>query len=375
MKASIPSPSLPIEEPSSLYQRYVLEDRHIRLFQLNPGTTTSGITGSFICTELSTCSAYIALSYTWGDYGTERKIMISDQGELTIGDNLWSFLHLQSLVVTQPTSFWIDAVCIDQSNVHERNHQVGLMKQIYASAAEVYVWLGQKANNSDVAMHFLATHASKPLRRRGQGYYPVWSKQQGNALYALCERPYWRRMWIIQELLHAKDITVWCGSFHFSWENLETLYLKLKTVEESNWFAHHKYHMMVMQSSAAVMVWQRAHWRHPNTPVPRLQTLIEIFRDWQCTEIRDKVFALSGMATQESTVVPDYALTTREVYFAVLQNIRGQQEQFRILLSQILGLAGRDVDLNGQDMIEYRTPDAQRLVLKARQNDWTDSAV
>ncbi|KAI0188522.1 heterokaryon incompatibility protein-domain-containing protein, partial [Xylaria flabelliformis] len=286
----------------------------------------------------------------WGDTGTERKIVISNMGELTVGDNLWSFLRLQSLVITRPTLFWIDAVCIDQSNVHERNHQVGLMKQIYAGAAEVYAWLGQKAENSDVAMHFIATHASKPLRRRGPGYGPIWSRQQGSALHALCERPYWRRMWIIQELLHAKDITVWCGSLRFSWGDLETLYLKLKTVEESNWFAHHKYHMMIMQSSAAVMVWQRAHWRHPDTPIPRLQTLIEIFRDWQCTDLRDKVFALSGMATRESTVVPDYALTTREVYFAVLQNVRGQQERFRALLSQILGLAGRDVDLNGQDM-------------------------
>jgi hypothetical protein len=224
------------------------------------------------------------------------------------------------------------------------------MKQIYASAAKVYVWLGQEAESSETAMRFIVSQASKPLRPRGPGYYSLWSSQQGAALHALCERPYWRRMWIIQELLHANDITVWCGSLNFSWGDLEKLYLKLKTVEESNWFAHHKFHMMIMESSAAVMVWQRAHWRHPDTPVPRLQTLIEIFRDWQCRDLRDKVFALSGMATEESTVAPDYALTTREVYFAVLQNVHREQEQFCALLSQILGLAGQDIDLPGQNM-------------------------
>ncbi|KAG5746663.1 hypothetical protein H9Q70_010654 [Fusarium xylarioides] len=286
---------------------------------------------------------YTALSYTGGDGGAKRKITLLDQGELAIGENLYSFLRLQSSIITEPTSFWIDAICIDQSNTRERNHQVGLMRQIYTSATKVYVWLGQEDEGSNIAMRFVAAQASKPLRPRGSGYRPLWSRQEGKALHALFDRRYWRRMWIIQELLHANDITVWCGSLSFTWDDIEKLYLKLKTIEESNWFAHHEYHLMVMQSSAAVMIWQRAHWRHPDTPVPSLQTLIEIFRDWQCTDLRDKVFALSGMATEESTVEPDYTLTTREVYFAVLRHDEGQQEQFRALLAQTFGLAGRDV--------------------------------
>ncbi|KAI0429017.1 heterokaryon incompatibility protein-domain-containing protein [Xylaria sp. FL1042] len=376
MKVFIPPPILLRGEPSSPYRRLALYNRQIRLFQLEPGITASGITGSFICAELSSRPSYTALSYTWGDMETGRKITISNQGKLTVGDNLWSFLCVQSSVITQPTSFWIDAICIDQSNVHERNHQVGLMKHIYANATKVYVWLGREAESSDIAMRFVTAQASKPLRPRGPGYYPLWTRQQGEALHTLCERLYWRRMWIIQELLHAEDITVWCGSLHFSWGDIEKLYLKLKIVEDSQWFAHHEFHMRVMQSSAAVMIWQRAHWRHPDTPVPRLPTLIKIFRDWQCTDLRDKVFALSGMATEESAVAPNYALTVREVYLAVMENVqREDKEQFGALLSQTVGLAGRDIDLHGQNMIEYRTPDAQRLVLKARQMDWTDGVV
>ncbi|KAF5543825.1 het-domain-containing protein [Fusarium mexicanum] len=353
-KPLIQSASLLRGIPSSPYRKFVLENRQIRLFQLDPTTTTS-ITGSFICAELSARPMYTALSYTWGDGGTERKITLLDQGELAIGENLYSFLRLQSSIITQPTSFWIDAICIDQANIHERNHQVGLMRQIYTSAAKVYVWLGQKDESSDIAMRFVVAQASKPLRPRVSGYYPLWSRREGKALHALCDRRYWRRMWIIQELLHANDITVWCGSLNFSWDDIEKLYLKLKTIEESHWFAHHEYHLMVMQSSAAVMVWQRAHWRHPDTPVPTLQTLIEIFRDWQCTDLRDKVFALSGMATEESTVEADYTLTTQEVYFAVLRRVEAQQGQFCALLSQIFGLAGRDIDLHGQNMYSHLT--------------------
>ncbi|KAI0196918.1 heterokaryon incompatibility protein-domain-containing protein [Astrocystis sublimbata] len=373
-KTLIPPPSLAKRKPSSPYRKLVLDNQQIRLFQLEPGRKTSDITGSFVCVELSSCPAYTALSYTWGDEQIRRKMAISGHDEIVIGDNLWSFLCLQRTVITHPTLFWIDAICIDQANTHERNHQVGLMKQIYANAAEVYVWLGQEANSSDIAMRFMASQASEPLRRRGPGYYPVWTRTQGEALQNLCERPYWRRMWIIQELLHANNITVWCGSLNFTWADLEKLYCKLAIVQESNWFAHHKFHLMVTQSSAAIMVWQRAHWRHPKTRRQRLQTLIQIFRDWKCSDPRDKVFALSAMAVPWSTVIPDYALTIREVYFAVMHNV-GRDEQFGILLSQILGLAGCDIDMPDQAMIEYKTPDPQRLVLKARQHDWIDAIV
>ncbi|KAI1423497.1 heterokaryon incompatibility protein-domain-containing protein [Xylaria sp. FL1777] len=342
-KSLIPPPSLPRGQPSSPYRGFVLDSQQIRLFRLDPRTTASRITGSFTCAELSSCPAYTALSYTWGDGAINRKIAISNHVQLAIRENLWSFLSLQSSVITEPTLFWIDAICIDQSNTHERNHQVGLMKQIYANAAKVYVWLGQEAENSDIAMRFVTAQASRLLRRRGLGYYPLWTRQQGEALHSLCERPYWRRMWIIQELLHANNISVWCGSLYFSWVDLEKLYLKLKTVEEANWFAHHKFHMTVLHSSAAVMIWQRAHWRHPDTPVPHLQTLIGIFRDWHCSDLRDKVFALSGMATEESVVVPDYALTIRHVYFAVMRKFQGEEEHFGTMLLQILGIAGRDV--------------------------------
>lgn len=80
--------------------------------------------------------------------------------------------------------------------------------------------------------------------------------------------------------------------------------------------------------------WKHRHWQHfylghkrpgnwRNTPpevgVPLIRTI-------------------SGISTEESAVEPDYALTIREVYFAVLRHVEGSQDQFRALVSQILGL-------------------------------------
>jgi Heterokaryon incompatibility protein (HET) len=47
------------------------------------------------------------------------------------------------------TWIWIDALCIDQQNNSERNHQVRVMGKIYEMAIEVLVWLGCSADNPD----------------------------------------------------------------------------------------------------------------------------------------------------------------------------------------------------------------------------------
>jgi len=37
---------------------------------------------------------------------------------------------------------WIDAICIDQSNVEERGSQVQQMRRIFEEAAPTVIWLG-----------------------------------------------------------------------------------------------------------------------------------------------------------------------------------------------------------------------------------------
>lgn len=343
LASSVPKPLLP-------YSRLDLAASEIRFFELLPRTNGSEITGSFHSTRLSSSLDYVALSYTWGDSASAYNIRLDSGKSIAVRKNLWNFLRQQSGIITRPVLFWIDAICINQSDVHERNHQVSLMKEIYANATEVIIWLGDAANNSDLAVDFISGQAQRTLRTRGPGYYPVWNREVGKALRALCERRYWRRMWIIQEVLHAKKLAVWCGSKSFDWSHIESLYLKLKTLEDTNWFAHHEFHMNVMQSAAAVIVWQRAHYRHPDTPSPRLQTLIEIFRDWQCADVRDKVFALAGMAESGTKITPDYGLSTIDVYFRALDTVDRHDDRFASLLSQLLGLAERDVDIRSRDL-------------------------
>jgi hypothetical protein len=339
----------PIPPIDRLYAGLFLADQEIRLFELFPQSHSGEIRGQFHHTTLSSPVSYTALSYTWGDPTDVRQITV-DGKTVEVRKNLWDFLYQQSSLISQSKRFWIDALCIDQSNVNERNHQVNLMKDIYVGAEEVYVWLGSKSDNSGIAMEYIGSKAARSLKPKGPGYQRIWTREEGRALRDLCERPYWRRMWVIQEIVHAKTITVWCGPQSFTWDFVESLYLKLKGLQDTHWFPHHEFAIQVLQSSAAIMVWQRAHYRHPETAAPSLRTLIEVFRHWQCAEIRDKVFALVSMSSPDTTIVPDYSQSARDVYFAVCGKHPDGGWAFENMLSQVLGLSQRDIKLSGRDL-------------------------
>jgi hypothetical protein len=85
---------------------------------------------------------YSCVSYTWGKADGGFPIRINEK-VFRVRENLFWFLKL-AWKERLRQDFWIDALCIDQSNVLERNHQVQQMGQIFAQAEEVIMWLGRK---------------------------------------------------------------------------------------------------------------------------------------------------------------------------------------------------------------------------------------
>lgn len=111
--------------------------------------------------SLDNAPPYRALSYEWG--GMEAKPIFLNDQKVLVRKNLWQALwHIRPINSGVPNSgenvtaenttwIWIDALCIDQQNNSERNHQVRVMGKIYEMAVEVLVWLGCSADNSDGA--------------------------------------------------------------------------------------------------------------------------------------------------------------------------------------------------------------------------------
>jgi hypothetical protein len=92
-------------------------------------------------TAVTSCPRYEALSYEWGDPNGKPQTILLNGQPFEIRDNLYQ--ALQSMRPYIPgVPMWIDAICINQKDRHERNHQVRMMSVIYEEAARVRVWLG-----------------------------------------------------------------------------------------------------------------------------------------------------------------------------------------------------------------------------------------
>lgn len=115
--------------------------REIRLIELLPGQDDDVINCIFHCRRLEDeAFEFAALSYTWGEQTTATCTIYIDGREFNARHNLWLFLK-QERQNGIPRLLWIDAICIDQTRVMERNHQVGLMRDIYSKVI-LLAWTG-----------------------------------------------------------------------------------------------------------------------------------------------------------------------------------------------------------------------------------------
>ncbi|MCJ1232775.1 hypothetical protein MMC14_000729 [Varicellaria rhodocarpa] len=121
-------------------------------------------------------------------------------------------------------TLWIDAICINQDNIQERNEQVQLMRSIYRGAYRVLVYLGEESTDSVNAMNFilddhsrLGETCNRPPMGLGHG---VLSSPQQVALDGLLERPWFERVWVLQEVWFAAEVEVLCGKHIVPWRAL-----------------------------------------------------------------------------------------------------------------------------------------------------------
>jgi hypothetical protein len=150
-------------DPPSYENWPLTAPKSFRLFTISEeidGNTTIACTLSSF--DLDKAPPYIALSYTWGIADDKQKITLSPgNNTLLVTKTCHSALGRLRKCYSTPDStvrhFWIDAICIDQSNVQERNTQVAMMADIYRTASRVVIDVGEMedSNDADVALSAL----------------------------------------------------------------------------------------------------------------------------------------------------------------------------------------------------------------------------
>jgi hypothetical protein len=184
---------------------------------------------SLIHTTLSECDydlidPYTALSYVWGDPNRTGTVRIDAQ-VVTITATLEAALR-DLRDGARARRVWADAVCIDQLNVTERNHQVALMGRIYSTAQHTVIHLG----NLTAEANGVLSAASQRPGNAGNRLLPVNGPSVTElAQQDLLNRSWFRRIWIFQELVLSKDPWVQCGDVRVRWADFCKLLVPSRT--------------------------------------------------------------------------------------------------------------------------------------------------
>jgi hypothetical protein len=260
--------TLGIRSSGFVYQPLDLAKRDIRILNVHPGAFGDSIRTTLSHLSLSATEGqqFEALSYCWGEFTRRRIISLEYEGneyEFPVTDSVEAAIrHLRS--DNNTLSIWIDLICIDQTNFEERAHQVALMTDIYSLAIQVNIWLGAGTVSERTAFkvvrdiynsthkicsggsgclcattkHSLSLEHLKELAQNTDSAHNLMeqinihhAKAFGNAppsymtsylivISELFRNPWFRRVWVLQEVMNAQNAIVRAGSESMPWEEL-----------------------------------------------------------------------------------------------------------------------------------------------------------
>lgn len=285
---------------------------------------------------------YEALSYVW-DLGSAGG-MKSFSRKTTPTNLSLALQHLRKQAEPDGRVLWIDALCINQKDVKERNHQVTQMGLIYSQAESVIVWLGVGNSATGSAINLLSTQTDTTYTYRKPFDTSPWITLLNlMAVRALCRQKYWTRLWIIQEVLLAAAIDIQWGDEMCQWSQLcwflssiDTDWLS-KVDEEENHFDLKASIIEEIRSSTAARLcndWvdRQVRMRSTLDADPVFSPLIALCSKYggaNCEDSRDKIFGLHSLAESccRAEVSVDYSFSLPEIYRRVLEHC--MQRHFR----------------------------------------------
>ena len=307
-------------------------------------------------------SKHTCLSYRWGEEPATRSTRLNGS-EFMIRQNLWDYLY-RAYVDKIQEPLWIDAICIDQRNVEERNRQVQLMGRIYSTATRVIIWLGQASPdiaemlspmrlfcdqynrhaytfNTRHGSNEYYTERSQPLSKvdrdelkafRGELSHAIGDHVAlyGKTFNELCTNLYWTRMWIVQEIHVAHYALVMCGRGVIPWDRLTEFMALVRYSQDgemrlftAGWrgssqppgqaLVDHYARVVSEQTPESCTTVDRI-LRHASyfagdsdSRPPEMRSLLNRFGHLSCTDQRDRVYALLAIAPRFHGFTIDYA--------------------------------------------------------------------
>ncbi|KAF1834400.1 HET-domain-containing protein [Decorospora gaudefroyi] len=322
---------------------------YIRLLQIQHSEPEQTIRCTLTPFLLEKAPPYHAVSYTWGDPKSTTSITLNHRN-MVIRENC-DYALRQASAAHHGAYLWIDAICINQHDNAEKSHQVAIMATFYRQAARVLSCVGQHSPDSllifDVLKRYddyfadfyntMTVHFGEMENdwitqswRHFEAEHSKWSpmllglrEKLIGALSNFIERPYFSRVWILQELYMGNGrITVCCGIDRGPLSSLFAL-----SIWVTNWWyrstglvdrsAGLLFRGLTPRSHYSVdvnrkIIFQRpnglALGAGPNISPSRLWDVLEALRRYACEDPRDKIYGVLALVNWEDRPrpLPDY---------------------------------------------------------------------
>jgi hypothetical protein len=299
--------------------------RDIRLLRIESGTGRKGVEITLETFKLDLDTQFTALSYVWGDVTSQYEIVCNGH-RVQITRNLWGVLS-QLRKQQFDCLLWVDAICINQKDESEKSVQVAMMRDIYKRAANVIFWLGEQERYDDDAVRLMKTFFKQHTcrwgleRDRAKTLKELGLPSFDNGWFgwaSLFSRPWFGRVWIVQEFLNAKNSVFMSGALEIGTELM----------------VHCAFATGVCTAVGEAIVCHSRNARDAKRLIPRLMALsidqssrwitgddgVRIFSLWcrsqqlEATDPRDRVFALLSTKTAVGMGMIDYSKDEATVY-------------------------------------------------------------
>ncbi|KAF2742340.1 HET-domain-containing protein [Sporormia fimetaria CBS 119925] len=323
---------------------------------------------------------YDALSYVWGDSRDTVPILVSGE-VLMVTKNLCAalerlarFRHSEGGAVSSKFGsravafIWVDAICINQKDLRERGRQVRHMSTIYARARQVIVWLGEETNTTHTAFDGLynrielsqGPESSSYTKKEKDIYQANRSDESGDwledaitedankggdltterrsdinsehvkvAIYELLDRPWFRRIWVLQEVAAADAILVVCGKHWIEGRSFCARLVRLSR----------EYQIVSSASNSIRAVLFLIRHRHrrdswmavsndmSSLRIRPLSQLLDMYHSQEASDRHDKVYALLGLRSDlldVKVLEPDYSVPWSQLFSSVVKLVTNE---------------------------------------------------
>ncbi|PMD47010.1 HET-domain-containing protein [Hyaloscypha variabilis F] len=314
--------------------------REVRVLVLCEGRDDSPVECSMKTISLfDGAASFNALSYVWGDANDTTTIIVN-QLLITVPKSLANCLqnlrHYTAshtkLLNQNPQTIWADAVCINQQDLLERSQQVQMMDDIYSSARNVVIWLGEGTEYTDYAFDLMNSTAFRERLKdlKISNRRPFEEEIMVDVIFkqVLCKRKWWQRLWVRQEfVLATKEPVFCCGCKIIAWSHLLSCFLSFPRswnypdIEHKWEDCRKKVTSSLDESDANIGIHPIALHRIRKSfcerrALPFCDVIHYLLRNSAATDPRDFIYGLLGLLDPQDRkqITLDYELAPMEIY-------------------------------------------------------------